>query len=163
MKKMIIFDELEQKILEYHAEWGAKTLSPWLRAGDRVLNVGAGDCRLDRIIADSVEVQSIDVSDFNATDRSLTVYDGEHIPYEEKSFDVVLLLFVLHHAANPEKVLNEAKRVCRGRIIVFEDINETRWDKWTFRAFHRLLHWSQGIPLPYHEWDFVAGRNWHRI
>ena len=44
------------------------------------------------------------------------------MPFENKMFDVSLLIFVLHHAEDPKVVLSEAKRVTKDKIIVYEDI-----------------------------------------
>lgn len=51
---------------------------------------------------------------------------GDLLPFPGRTFDAVLLAFVLHHAKHPERVLAEAVRVSKGRIIVFEDIPNSR-------------------------------------
>lgn len=50
-------------------------------------------------------------------------YDGRRIPFEDNSFDVVLIAFVLHHCQSPESVLREAARVAN-RVVVLEDVSE---------------------------------------
>jgi len=98
------------------------------------------------------EVVSVDVQDFNETCRPLILYDGTRLPFKDGVFDAVLIIFALHHAEDPRPVLMEAQRVCRRRLIVFEDAIEGQWDRLVFRGFHRFLEWSQGIPRPHHEW-----------
>jgi ubiquinone/menaquinone biosynthesis C-methylase UbiE len=145
---------METRVYQHRARWTARRLLPFLQPTDRVLDVGAGDCRLDEILTRQVgcEVVSVDVADYNKTSRQLTLFDGRVLPYEADSFDVALLIFVLHHAADPRAVLEEARRVCRRCVLVLEDVNWTAWDRWVFRGFHRWLEWSQKIPRPYHEW-----------
>ena len=47
---------------------------------------------------------------------------GQPIPFPDKSFDVSLMITMLHHTSDPEAVINEARRVTRKRLIVVEDI-----------------------------------------
>ncbi len=116
--------------------------------------MGAGDCLLDRYLMDQLgcEVVPVDVGDSNQTSLPLTVYDGHRLPFADDSFDVVLLIFVLHHTRDPRAVLSEAKRVCRRHVIVFEDINLTFWDRLVFRGFHHLIQWTHNIGRPFHIW-----------
>jgi ubiquinone/menaquinone biosynthesis C-methylase UbiE len=146
---------MEERVYKHRARWTWRRLRPWIAPGDRVLDVGAGDCRLDPLLQEKMgcDVVPVDVDDYNRTALPLTLFDGRHLPFPDDSFDVVLLIFVLHHAAEPEVVLREARRICRRRVVVFEDANLNLWDRWVFRLFHRWLEWSQRIPRPYHEWS----------
>ena len=145
---------VEERVYQHRARWTLRHLAPFVRPGDRVLDVGAGDCRLDELLQRRLdcEVIPVDVADYNRTSLPLTLFDGQRLPFADDSFDVVLLVFVLHHAADAAAVLAEARRVAR-RVVVFEDVNRTRWDRWMFRGFHRWLEWSQNIPRPYREWS----------
>jgi len=151
-KKLSAADE---RVHRYRADWSFARLRPLIREGDSVLNLGAGDCRLDVRLAREhrCKVTSLDVADFNETDHPVLLYDGLHIPFADDSFDIVLLIFSLHHAEDPAAVLKEAKRVCRRHVIAFEDALENFADRCVFRGFHRFLRWSQGFPLPHHEWS----------
>src|SRR5262249_20928989 len=146
---------MEARVYQHRARWTLRRLQRFIGPGDRVLDVGAGDCLLDELLMKKIgcKVVSVDVDDYNRTSLPLDLYDGQRLPYDDDSFDVILLIFVLHHAADPRAVLEEARRVCRGRVIVFEDVNRNFWDRWVFRGFHRWLEWSQKIPRPYHEWS----------
>lgn len=145
---------VDEWVHKHRANWTLRRLESWIKRTDRVVNLGAGDCRLDLMLRDRIgcEVIPVDVDDYNETNLELTLYDGVNLPFEDDCFDVVTLIFVLHHAEDPEAVLKEAKRVCRRHIIAFEDINLTWWDRQIFRGFHRFLKWSQGFPTPTIEW-----------
>ena len=86
---------------------------PFIKPSDRILDVGAGDCRLDVLLQKKVgcEVVPVDVEDFNETQLALTIFDGKRLPFPDDSFDAVLLIFVLHHAEDAQAVLAEARRV----------------------------------------------------
>jgi SAM-dependent methyltransferase len=73
------------------------------------------------------------------------LYDGLHIPFPDDSFDVVLLIFALHHADDPAAVLREARRVCRRHVIAFEDVVISLADRLIFRGFPPLPQVVTGL------------------
>lgn len=89
-----------------------------------ILDLGAGEGYVGREVARRVDgdVSLADIRDLNRTNLPLTLYDGKRLPFEDHTFDAVLLVYVLHHAADPDQLVEEARRVCRGRIIVVESI-----------------------------------------
>jgi len=58
-------------------------------------------------------------------------YDGAQLPLSARSFDAVLLCYVLHHAQDVRLVLGEMLRVLRtgGLVVVYEDIPGSCWDR----------------------------------
>lgn len=144
----------DQWVHDHRAEWSYKKLIQWVRPGEQVLNLGAGDCRLDLLLKNRLgcDITPVDVENHNETTLPVTFFDGKTLPFSDQSVDVVLLLWVLHHAEDPSAVLSEARRVARRAVIVFEDRNESFTDRIIFRWFHRFLRWSQGFSLPHHEW-----------
>jgi ubiquinone/menaquinone biosynthesis C-methylase UbiE len=68
----------------------------------------------------------------------LMVFDGEHLPFEDSSFDVCTICYVLHHLtdAHAEALLNEALRVTRGRLILLEDSRPS------FSLAYRIRNWA---------------------
>jgi ubiquinone/menaquinone biosynthesis C-methylase UbiE len=45
---------------------------------------------------------------------------AENIPFPDQSFDLVILIHVLHETDNLRKALSEAKRVARKRVVILE-------------------------------------------
>lgn len=90
-----------------------------------LLDVGAGNGFKAQEIARKYGalVTLCDIGDFNHTDLPLKVFDGKHLPFPDKSFDVVVFSFVLHHAEDPIQLLGEAKRVSRSDVVIYEDHN----------------------------------------
>jgi ubiquinone/menaquinone biosynthesis C-methylase UbiE len=146
---------VRKKIYLHRARWTARHLRRFIGPNDRVLDIGAGDCRLDELLQRRVgcEIVPVDVEDFNETNLPLTLFDGKRLPFDDNSFDVVLLIFVLHHAQDVKACLEEARRVARGSVLVFEDVTTNLWDRFLFRIFHRWLDWWEGISYPYREWS----------
>jgi len=58
----------------------------------------------------------------NLTELPFKMFNGKELPYPDNSFDVCLFIGVLHHVENQDKLLKEARRVARKKIIIFEDI-----------------------------------------
>jgi ubiquinone/menaquinone biosynthesis C-methylase UbiE len=86
-----------------------------------VLDVGSGDGRLARLVAEKrpdISIHAIDVR--LRTDAPIPVgtFNGRSIPYGEGNFDVVMFIDVLHHTADPMILLGEAARVARQVILI---------------------------------------------
>lgn len=53
--------------------------------------------------------------------------DGEALPFQDDAFDTVLLMEVLEHVEDPNRLLREALRVTRNRIVITTP-NEWGWE-----------------------------------
>jgi ubiquinone/menaquinone biosynthesis C-methylase UbiE len=99
----------------------------------QVLDVGCGNGYIAHHLSALMgkNVVGIDVGERTAAPISYLRYDGAHFPARDKSVDVVLFCYVLHHTRDALKVLSEARRVLRraGLVIVYEDIPGTLWDR----------------------------------
>ena len=103
----------------------------YLKQGDRILDIGSGTCNMvELIVDDGFKVVPLDVEDLSFVDgiRPL-IYNGGRIPFGNKEFDTALILTVLHHTPDPEKILREASRVAK-RIIIMEDVYDSVLMKW---------------------------------
>jgi SAM-dependent methyltransferase len=130
-------------------------VAPHLRTGERVLDYGSGTGLISRWLAERVGIRPTlaDLVDYGNRQRSfpfIKMEDPFHVPAEDGAFDVVLLLFALHH--NPyeaqEGVLAEAARLASRRLIVLEDTPMSRVE-WAFNAFwDKVLNLRHGVPTP---------------
>lgn len=76
------------------------------------------------------DVIPVDVSDFHGPRLvKTTIYDGQKLPFSNKSFDTALLLMVLHHTPNPDVVFSEASRVAK-EVVVIETSFTTPISRW---------------------------------
>lgn len=112
-----------------------------LDPADRVLDVGAGNCVLcQQFRQRGYDIVPLDVENLSFVHGIVpVVYDGTAFPFGDDSFDVVLLITVLHHTRDPDAVLAEATRVAR-RIIVIEEIYENAFEKYTTYAIDSLFN-----------------------
>ena len=56
-------------------------------------------------------------------------YQGDLLPYEDNSFDVVVCNYTLHHSDNPDTLFRELVRVSKKRIIVVEEFYNSFFQK----------------------------------
>lgn len=114
--------------------WIRRKVAPFinhLSVTDKIIDVGSGN----GLVADFLRQQGFDVTPLDIVSMPYhervapIVYDGKTMPFEEKSFDVALILTVLHHIERPEPVLEEAQRIAH-KIIIIEDIYKNKLQKY---------------------------------
>jgi SAM-dependent methyltransferase len=142
----------------------AKRLTPILKSilepDTSLLDLGCGDMVLTEHMHfnSTIDITPIDTVDSNLSSLSLTLYDGERLPFDDKSFDATLVSFVLHHCTDIPKVLDEIIRVTRKKIIVLEEIYAGMLSR-ALLLLHdygnRLLSSKMDIPL-----NFMTNENW---
>jgi len=96
-------------------------------AGERILDVGCGTgenlqffqekwCSLTGI---DPSKEKLDVARQKYGDRAeLVLAQPDDIPFSDNEFDIVTLVNVLEISDNPQKIIEEVIRVCRGRVFI---------------------------------------------
>ncbi len=106
----------------------SKKILPFINSGDRVLDLGAGNGLVAEYIKNHKDIKMtlLEIHNgHNQTGLKMQYYDGIKVPFRNNSFDVVLLIYVLHHSENPDLTLLEASRTANKRIIIFEEITNS--------------------------------------
>lgn len=129
-----------------HAEFVYDAVAPHVPRGARVLDVGAYDAQVtarvaDRLGCDVLAVDVVDAGDRRARGVPFRRYDGATLPVDDGDHDVVMLLFMLHHAKDDLAVLREARRAVAdgGRVLVGEDMVEGLGQRAITVGFHLWL------------------------
>jgi ubiquinone/menaquinone biosynthesis C-methylase UbiE len=115
-------------------------------SGD-VLDIGCMDGRNTASYADDARsVVGLDIVEhpaWAALERDNLRYvaaDAQHLPFPDASFDLVIAMAMLHHAASPTRVLREMIRVRRpgGRLVIVEPnrLNPLSWVHLTLFGDH---------------------------
>lgn len=102
------------------------------------------------------EVTVLDVVEPGFRKAPVVTYEGDQIPFPDRSFDVSLLVTVLHHVRFPEKVLAEAKRVSRRWVIVVEDL----YHHWAGRLWTILRDSFYTLEFVGHPHQFRKKEEW---
>lgn len=143
----------------------------------KILDLGCGSCCLTKMLSDKkkrkgkeeekgkeieYDVTSLDI--VNAGKCSTpTLFDGRHIPFSDKEFDLGVCAFVLHHTPNQEFLLRELKRTCH-TIIVLEDTPKTK-KEWSYAYKHAQSDWGS-CEKCFHtteEWEGIIKKNGLKI
>ncbi len=120
---------------------------PHLR-GPLVLDVGGSEGALARILVrHGLRVTVLDPSPGPCPPPRATGV-GEAIPVGPGGVDTVLLAFVLHHTRDPDRVLEEALRVARRRVVILESTYRWRAEGWVLERLDRWLNARRGGPIP---------------
>lgn len=129
----------------------------------RVLDVGCGNGRLDQLLVErrpDLHIEGIDTLIRAETCIPVSAFDGKTLPFSDDSFDVVILIDVLHHADDPLILLAETARVTRRFVI----IKDHRLDGFLAGPILRFMDWvgnaRYGVALPY---NYLSSRRWNDI
>jgi SAM-dependent methyltransferase len=93
-------------------------------AGRTVVDLGCGLGGYSKVLSErGFDVRGFDVvPEYVERARELgvraDVYDGERLPLEDDSVDTVILIEVIEHLEQPERLLAEAGRVARAGVLV---------------------------------------------
>jgi SAM-dependent methyltransferase len=133
----------------------ADALAPLLPESGTLLDVGCGDGRLTRLLADrrpALRATGIEVLVRGHCEVPVRPFDGRSIPFPDDSFDVVTAVDVLHHAEDPGALLREMARA--GRRIVLKDHTRDGWmADATLRLMDRAGNARHGVALPHNYWS----------
>jgi len=162
MKKFI-----EEKIIKKRTERIVDLIEDLIEEGGEVLDIGAGGGWVAKELEKrkNVKITLLDVTDFNQTDLKLVLYDGKNIPFPDNHFDASLLIFALHHCLDPLKVLKEARRITKGKIVIIEDI-PTSWLNRIFLCFWDVISNLISVIKPPGEiiaFNFKTVPRWQKI
>jgi SAM-dependent methyltransferase len=130
----------------------------------RILDVGCGDMTLvDAVVAKlgGGEVRCADihpcpptVAQGDSRWRRYVQFDGQTLPFDSESFDVVLFSDVLHHVPESQRAELLASAAKVGRHILIKDHFEYGW--WS-RQMLRLMDWvgnfGYGVVIPRRYFD----------
>ncbi len=108
-----------------------RKIKKYLQQNDKIVDIGSGNCEVcSKLQEEGFNVTPVDIENKSWV-RGITpiLYDGKTLPFKNNTFDISLLITVLHHTNNPKHVLKEAARVSK-RIIVMEDIYESAFQKY---------------------------------
>lgn len=103
-----------------------------------------------------------DVIRLNHNNHHFCLCSGENLAFKNGCFDVVFLIFTLHHISNPMHALEEGLRVAKKRLIVLEDVYQNQSEL----QLLKILDWygniliSKDMSFPF---NFKTENEWKSI
>jgi SAM-dependent methyltransferase len=127
------------------------------------LDVGAGSGVLASLLSSDnskLKLTGIDLIVRPETKIPVTKFDGLNIPFENKSFDFSMIVDVLHHADDPEKLLSECARVAKKYVFIKDHYCENFYDDKVLRLMDWVGNRGFDIPLPY---GYFSREKWNGL
>ncbi len=124
--------------------------------GGTVLDVGCGDGQIAvNIMARRPDLTftGVDVLVRPVTHIEVMQYDGDVLPFADKSFDFATIVDVLHHTDNPAAVLKETMRCVRKGVVIKDHLREGLLAGPTLRAMDWVGNRGHDVVLPYNYLD----------
>lgn len=120
---------------ENEAPFITRLLEPHVE-GEKILEIGTGrgwiSYHLARRLPSSAVITQTDVLDYREPEvkeipnlRFVPVVNDNPLPFSDRSFDTVVVVYVLHHISQGvpwERFLQELNRVVRRKVIILEDV-----------------------------------------
>ncbi len=116
---------------------------PYLTKGQQHVDVGCGNGLIvQHLRQQGYPCVAVDVANLSIVeDIAVTVYDGLHLPFEDRQFDTALLLTVLHHTPDPIPVLQETARIAK-RLVIVEDVYSNPLQQYLTYGMDTLVNWG---------------------
>lgn len=148
-----VLSGLVAKLHQKKAEYLTNLIGGFLGKDAKVMDLGCGSGEVSKKLLDlGYSVVSVDVVDkVKVNGVKVVLYDGEKLPFEDKEFDKVLLITVLHHVDKYKELLQEVARVSR-EVIIVEDVYENAWDKFNIWFWDSILN-LEFFGHPHHNQD----------
>ena len=139
-----------------------ETLSPHLQAGSTVLDIGSSSGRLARRLADRVGCDIVGVDVCIQLDSYISVchYDGLYLPFDNNTFECVMMVDMLHHVEDIEGVIAEARRVSSRYLLIKDHYWKNRFTFFALLVSDYIGNAPYGVLLPY---NFQRLEAWQSI
>jgi SAM-dependent methyltransferase len=131
----------------------ADALAPLIPTGARtVLDIGCGDGTIAGLVAQrrpDLAIEGVEVIPRPTCQVPCRAFDGLQLPFPDRSFDVCLIVDVLHHTTDVTQLLREAARVSRSTIVLKDHLSKSSFDRATLRAMDWVGNRPHGVTLTY--------------
>ena len=127
----------------HRARLKLKLMESHLIPGLKILDLGTGSGALAELLRlRGCTVTGVDVDNKVTFGADPLIYDGKNLPFPNDSFNGVLLITVLHHCPNPERVFEEAVRVASDKVFVLEDVYDNQTMEFFTKAADSLVNFE---------------------
>jgi SAM-dependent methyltransferase len=133
----------------------SELLAPLIPGDTTVLDVGCGDGLISSLIAwrrPDIRFQGVEVLVRDHCHIPVAQYDGRRLPYGDGSYDIAMLVDVLHHTDDPMILIDEAIRVARRAVLIKDHLREG-WGAGVLLRFMDCVGNARfGVTIPHNYW-----------
>jgi SAM-dependent methyltransferase len=133
----------------------SKALARLVPESASVLDIGCGDGLISKMILEKrpdVVIEGVDVLMRPKVHIPVRQFDGAHLPYANNSFDVAMLVDVLHHTEDPAKLIRDAARVSRSLLLLKDHAREGFLAGPTLYFMDWVGNERHGVGIPANYW-----------
>lgn len=140
---MLAAKSIINTVMRRRAAQLARDLMPLLPKEGRVLDIGSGtghNVAALRSLRPDLEYTECDVVDIHSVGDGPRLMQNGRLPFDDGTFDICLLQFVLQYPDDPAEIVREARRVTAvgGRVIVRQTISRGRVGRLILTAHEHL-------------------------
>ncbi|MDY6950996.1 MAG: methyltransferase domain-containing protein [Thermodesulfobacteriota bacterium] len=132
-----------------------------------LLDVGCGDGMVTWLVGqryENMKIEGVDLLIRPKTMIPVTPFNGEGLPHNDRSFDVVSFIDVLHHTKDPNVMLREGRRVARLGILIKDHVCLGRMSQFILTFMDWVGNRPHGVSLLYNYWSQGQwGSAWRRL
>jgi SAM-dependent methyltransferase len=124
------------------------------------LDVGCGAGELALLLQQSTQEVSLEGVDVLVRPNSVipvVEFDGNTLPFNENSFDFVVISDVLHHTDDPVALLKECARVTRTHVLIKDHLCNSKLDELILGLMDWVGNRGHGVYLPY---NYLSTGQW---
>jgi len=138
-------------------------LAEMIPIGGRVLDLGCGDGSIALALMGKrpdLSLEGVDVLLRPDPHIPVTLFDGHRLPFDDKSFDYVTIVDVLHHTDDPVELVGEAARVARRGVVIKDHRLKGVAAGATLRFMDYVGNRGHGVRLPY---NYLDDARWEKL
>ncbi len=129
----------------------------------RVLDIGSGDGSIAWQIMQQrpdLKIEGIDVLVRENTKIPTQAFDGQLIPFADRTFDVAMFVDVLHHTDAPQELMREAARVSKQNVVIKDHLRHGPFSGAILRFMDYVGNAHHGVRLPY---NYLSPERWEEL
>lgn len=152
-----MFDRLFQSLSKSRSGTVVNRILPYINKSKKLIDIGSGTGDVARLLQQQGKnVTAVDVTDYHGPRLIKTIiYDGKKLPFPNKTFDIALLLMVMHHCPDPNIVFFEATRVAREIVVI-----ETSYTSQLSKFFTVLIDTLGNLRLDANWLSYKSDEEW---